>query len=56
MLSTKSHPRVSFNIAHSYYDAHTNFKLKEIGFKVAWAMENSENSDIAYDDPEYVMW
>jgi hypothetical protein len=56
ILTSKSNPQITQNLAQSYYSVDHRFTFEEIGFKVAWAMEHPEILSKSYVDPNYVIW
>ena len=56
ILTSKSNPKITQNLAQNYYDADHIFTFEEVGFKVAWALVDPDNSNKSYDNSSYFIW
>ena len=46
---------VTETLLQDYYNENTVVDLNQIGFKIAFAVQN-EDTNLGYDDPTYVQW
>ena len=55
-LILRANPQITVSTLQQYYDSSYIVKFDDIGFKVAFAVEQYDANRAGKDDPNYVEW
>ena len=55
-LVTRSATTVTQSLATEFFSINDTKVFNDIGFNIAWTMEDNRNVSKSYDDPNFVIW